>query len=116
MAIPQPYDVLFLPTLKLLAKAGGELSFDELEEKLAYQFNVSKADRERRHGKSNKKIFRNSRVGWAKDYLKQQGFAEFPVRNFVRITDLGRMLVAENPAKVDRAYLRQWKETRGKVL
>lgn len=116
MAIPQPYDVLLLPTLLLLAKAGRELSFDELEEKLAYHFNVSKTDRERRHIKSNKKIFRNSRVGWAKDCLKQQGFVEFPARNLVRITDLGRMLLADNPANVDRAYLRQWKETKGKAF
>ena len=111
MAIP-PMDVLLVPTLELLAEAGRELSFDELEEKLARKFNVSDAERERRHRTSNKKIFRNSRVGWAKDFLKQEGFAEFPKRKYVCITELGRMLLAENPGQVNRGYFLQWKEGR----
>jgi restriction system protein len=54
----------------------------------------------------------NSRVHWAKTYLKQAGLLSQPKRAVIETTPRGRELLAGNPAKIDAAQLRQFAEFR----
>lgn len=49
-----------------------------------------------------------SRAQWAQTYLVQAGLLARPKRGVVTITDAGRGLLAENPARVDSAFLRRY--------
>lgn len=53
-----------------------------------------------------------SRVHWAKTFLKQAGLLEQPKRAYVQITQRGRDVLAENPAKIDPPLLMQYPEFR----
>jgi restriction system protein len=54
----------------------------------------------------------NSRVHWAKTYLKQAGLVSQPKRAVIEITSRGREVLAGNPTKIDAAQLQQFDEFR----
>lgn len=54
----------------------------------------------------------NSRIAWARTYLKQAGLLESPRRGFFRITDRGRAELAENPPRIDINLLDKFEEFR----
>ena len=109
MAIPKLHD-LTLPLLEMLAAAGGELSHSALVDQLAERFNLTEAERELRHRKGGQRIFRNSRVGYAKLELKLAGLIMYSNGGPIRISRLGRIAMADSPRKIDRVYLRPWQE------
>ncbi|HZL05286.1 MAG TPA: winged helix-turn-helix domain-containing protein, partial [Coriobacteriia bacterium] len=49
-----------------------------------------------------------SRAQWAQTYLVQAGLLTRPKRGTVTITDAGLALLAENPARIDSAFLRRY--------
>lgn len=109
MAIPRLHDVT-LPLLQRLANAGGELSHTDLVEQLAEHFKLTKAERELRHPKGRQKVFRNSRVGYAKLELKLAGFIFYSDGGPVRLTELGWKVLRDNPRRIDRDFLTPWQE------
>lgn len=109
MAIPKLHD-LTLPILEKLAATGAEIPHSSLVDQLAEQFNVTKAERELRHHKGGHKIFRNSRVGYAKLELKLAGLIMYSDGGPVSITSLGRLALAANPSRIDTDFLRTWQE------
>ncbi len=54
-------------------------------------------------------IFRNH-VSWARTYLKNAGLLETCGRGKIRLTPRGEEVLAQNPAVIDLAFLRQFQE------
>ena len=52
-------------------------------------------------------IFSN-RVAWAKSHLKNAGLIENPIRGRVRISDLGRKVLAEKPQAINVKFLKRF--------
>lgn len=50
------------------------------------------------------------RVSWGRTYLGQAGLVRAVERGVFEITDRGRQVLAENPARVDSAYLKRFPE------
>jgi restriction system protein len=48
-----------------------------------------------------------NRVGWARTYLKKAGLLQSPKRGIMQITDRGNQVLAENPVRVDAAFLKE---------
>jgi restriction system protein len=57
---------------------------------------------------SGQQAYINNRVGWAKSYLKKAGLLENPSRGKVRITNEGRVVLAEAPASINCEYLMKY--------
>jgi restriction system protein len=51
-----------------------------------------------------------NRVHWARTYLAKAGLLESPRRNVHVITERGRLLLAQNPARIDNATLEQFQD------
>ncbi|WP_268236836.1 restriction endonuclease [Sinisalibacter lacisalsi] len=51
-----------------------------------------------------------SRTHWARTYLSKAGLLTSPKRNLHVITDRGRAVLAQNPPKIDNAFLAQFEE------
>jgi restriction system protein len=54
-------------------------------------------------------IFAN-RVGWAKTYLKKAGLIDSPQRATFVISEKGKEILSQNPARIDTKFLRQFPE------
>ena len=57
---------------------------------------------------SNRKNIFDSRVMWARTYLKTAGLLEVPASGFSRITEEGKKVLAENPYVLNNAYLSRY--------
>jgi restriction system protein len=109
VAIPE-FQALMLPTLAL-AGDGQVHSLAEAREVLAAHFGLSRADREELLPSGRQRRFDN-RVAWAKVYLEQAGLLSSPKRAHFVITDSGRGLLAQHPAKIDIGLLEQFAQFR----
>lgn len=109
MPIPD-YESVMLPLLRLAAD-GAEHRFRDAVEHLAAHFGLSDAERAELLPSGTGPLFDN-RVAWARVYLKQAGLLESPRRGFFRITDRGRRVLAQNPARIDTSLLDQFEEFR----
>lgn len=109
MAIPKLHDVT-LPLMPKLAAAGGELPHSILVEQLAEHFKLTEVERELRHTKGGHKVFRNSRIGYAKLELKLAGFIVYSKGGPVRLTEVGRKVLRDNPRRIDKSFLTPWQE------
>ena len=107
MPIPD-YQTLMLPLLQL-SKERGECHFLEVIDFLATKFGVSEAERQELLPSGAQPIFVN-RVSWARTYLKKAGLLEYPRRGFLKITERGLEVLAQNPAQIDNKTLRQFSE------
>jgi restriction system protein len=105
MPIPD-YQVLMLPLLEVLAD-GHERSMRELVEVLVGKMGLTDAEREQRLPSGQSSVFRN-RVGWAKTYLKNAGLIDNPSRGRVRISAVGREVLAQKPVSIDNRFLEQF--------
>lgn len=101
MAIPD-YQTLMLPVLRLAAD-GKEHRFRDAVEVLADAFDLTDEERNVLLPSGTQLVFA-SRVGWARTYLKQAGLLEAPRRGYFAITERGRGLLAERPARIDTDY------------
>jgi len=107
MAIPD-YQTLMLPLLQLSAD-GALQNVRESSEKLAQQFGLEDDERVELLPSGSAFLF-DSRVGWARTYLKQAGLLEAPRRGFFSITERGKSVLKDRPAKIDVAFLEQFPE------
>jgi restriction system protein len=88
-----------VPLLKLLID--GELHVvKELAQRVGDHFGLTDEERQRMLP-SGQQTYINNRVGWAKSYLKKAGLLENPSRGKVRITNEGRIVLAEAPVSIN---------------
>ena len=105
MPVPD-YQTLMLPLLRFYSD--GEVhSLNEAIEALAQEFKLSEEELREMLPSGRQTTFRN-RVGWAKTYMFKAGLFESPKRGYFKITDAGKKLLAEKPARVDARVLRRY--------
>ena len=95
------YQTLMLPLLKDV-DSGKEHRIGEVIEPLAKQLCLTAAEVAEMLPSGKRTVFRN-RVQWAKVYLVQSKLLEITRRGHFRITEHGRQVLKENPAKVCRS-------------
>ncbi len=105
MAIPD-FQSVMLPLVKILGD-GQERTMREVTEKLAESFQLTEQERLELLPSGQQSIFSN-RVAWAKSHLKAAGLLENPVRGRVRISDLGRKVLAEKPPAINVKFLKRF--------
>lgn len=107
MSIPD-YARVMLPLLKSLADEQ-EHSFREMVEKMVDSFTVSEEERKKLLPSGRYPVF-DSRVGWARTYLKKAGLIESERRGFWEITQRGLDALRQNPKEITNEYLKQFPE------
>ena len=107
MPIPD-FQSIMLPLLKILAD-GKVYKYREIIEALVREFQVTEAERKEMLPSGQQEIFAN-RVGWAKTYLKKAGLIESPQRATFVISEKGKEILSQNPARIDTKFLRQFPE------
>jgi len=98
------YEDCMLPFLKAIAD-GQPHTLGELVEQIAEALSLTPEERLQMLS-SGQRVIAN-RVGWCRTYLKKAGLLEQPKRGLMVITDRGRQVLAENPPRVDAAYLKK---------
>ena len=107
MTIPD-FQSIMLPLLKILADGKG-YKYREIIEALVREFQVTEAERKEMLPSGQQEIFAN-RVGWAKTYLKKAGLIDSPQRATFVISEKGKEILSQNPARIDAKFLRQFPE------
>ncbi|MGF1501472.1 MAG: restriction endonuclease [Paracoccaceae bacterium] len=101
MPVPD-YQTLMLPVLRLLAEGRGSVKaclpdiigeFDITDEEAAEL------------SPSGRVTLRANRAHWARTYMSKAGLRRSPKRNLHEVTDTGRRLLAEQPARIDTSVL-----------
>ena len=105
MAIPD-FQSVMLPLIKVMGD-GQERNMREVTDLLAESFHLTEREREELLPSGQQSLF-NNRVGWAKSHLKAAGLLENPVRGRVRISDLGRQVLAEKPPAINVKFLKRF--------
>lgn len=107
MPIPD-FQSIMLPLLKILAD-GKVYKYREIFEDLVREFQVTEAERKEMLPSGQQEIFAN-RVGWAKTYLKKARLIDSPQRATFVISEKGKEILSQNPARIDAKFLRQFPE------
>ena len=107
MPVPD-FQYLMRPVLELLAD-DTDHTVRSIRAELADRYSLSREDTEQMLPGGTGKLFTN-RVGWATTYLYQTKLIGRPRRAVYRITDRGRAVLAENPARIDLKTLAQFEE------
>ncbi|ELP54637.1 MULTISPECIES: restriction endonuclease [Microcystis] len=107
MPIPD-FQSIMLPLLKILAD-GKVYKYREIIEALVREFQVTEAERKEMLPSGQQEIFSN-RVSWAKTYLKKAGLIDSPQRATFVISEKGKEILSQNPARIDAKFLRQFPE------
>lgn len=105
MAIPD-FQTVMLPLVEALAD-GQERTMRELTGLLAGRYELTEQEQQEVLPSGQQTIFSN-RVGWAKSHLKYAGLLENPTRGRVRISDLGREVLAERPQTINVKFLKRF--------
>ncbi|NNE24553.1 MAG: restriction endonuclease [Rhizobiales bacterium] len=106
MTIPD-YQSLMLPVLR--SAAAGEVRISKVVDQLADELNLTEDERSELLPSGRQTIFSN-RVHWAKTYLSKAGLLESTRRAHFILTDRGRMLLSQNPTRIDNECLSQFPE------
>ena len=101
MAIPD-YQTVTLPVLRLAA--GGEIRIGDAIDRLADEFNLLPEERAHLLPSGKQTTFAN-RVHWAKSYLGKAGLVELTRRGHFNITEQGRQVLVDPPARIDIKFL-----------
>jgi restriction system protein len=105
MSIPD-FQSVMLPILETLSD--GQLwTIRNVTEKLAGRFGLTEAEKHELLPSGQQSIFSN-RVAWAKTHLKMAGLIENPSRGTVRLSDMGKQVLAKHPTKIDLKFLHQF--------
>jgi len=104
MPIPD-YQEFMLPVLEALAD-GQDHRLRDLTKRVADRFGLSESEWKEMLPSGQQTVVSN-RVAWAKTYLKKAGLAN-PVRGMVSITDEGKRVLNQKPAKIDNSFLRKY--------
>jgi restriction system protein len=107
MAIPD-YQTCMLHLLRLASDCE-EHTLKDAVPVLADIFHLTDAERTELLPSGQQAIL-NNRVAWANTYLKKAGLLEAPRRGVFIITDRGKRVLAQNPAKIDLKLLEQFPE------
>lgn len=107
MLIPD-YQTLMLPLLRL-AGDGAVHSKRNTVPELASQFGLTEEEQKELLPSGKQEVFDN-RVGWARTYLKKALLIEYLQRGQFRITERGKQVLAENPSRIDNAFLTRFPE------
>ncbi len=107
MPIPD-FQTLMLPLLRFCADGVEHGRHDALLI-LAKEFALSESELAELlpSGKQGKFV---NRLAWAKSHLKQAALLETTARGVFRITERGKAVLAENPARIDMKYLERFPE------
>jgi restriction system protein len=105
MAIPD-YQAIMLPMLQVLGDRKTYL-LRELVEIIAKKFSLSEEEKRLLLPSGKQAMFYN-RVGWARTYLKKAGLIESPKKGLLCITNRGKEVLQENPARIDVEYLKRF--------
>src|SRR5262245_45985136 len=97
-----------LPLLEF-ARDGREHTLAEAREVLAAYFQLSVEERNELLSRGRQRLFDN-RVAWAKYYLDYAGLVRSPRRGHFQITDRGRTVLQEAPARIDIAFLERFED------
>jgi restriction system protein len=101
------YESLMLPVLRAV-REGLPYTIAEVRRVVAGELSLTPDDLAERV-RSGKPVFDN-RVHWAIVYMVQAGVLRRPRRGVVELTDRGREILAEKPARVDNALLSRYPE------
>lgn len=107
MAIPD-YQTLMLPLLSFLTD-GKESSVKEAVEHLSQVFRLSDVERKELLPSGTQTLIHN-RTSWAKTYFLKAGLIVSTRRGFFKITNRGKNLLRQKPARIDSKLLRQFPE------
>jgi restriction system protein len=107
MSVPD-YESTMLPILQFLAD-GSVRKTSEIVSHIAKHFNLSADDMKELIPSGRAKLV-NNRVGWACTYLRKAGLISSPQRAYNKITDVGRKAIAQQPERIDTAFLSQFDE------
>lgn len=107
MPIPD-YQSIMLPLLRL-AGDDQEHATRQAVETLAQEFNLSPVERTELLASGQQAIF-NNRVAWANSYLKKAALLSSPRRGVFRITERGKTVLADPPARIDVRFLERFPE------
>src|ERR1700738_5162998 len=104
MPIPD-YQTCMLHLLRS-ASNGAEHTLKDAVPAHADIFQLTDAERTELLPSGQQAVFHN-RVAWANTYLKKAGLLFAPRRGIFIITDRGKTVLAQNPARIDRNFLEQ---------
>lgn len=102
------YQSVMLPLLTLAAD-GKEHRIGDVIEPLAKDFGLTNDELSEMLPSGKQTIFSN-RVHWAKTYMSQAKLLEITRRAHFRVTDRGRQVLGEKPAKIDITLLERFPE------
>ncbi len=106
MPVPD-YQTLMLPLLKRLAEQDQPVPVRSFVDSIADEFRLTPEERAERIPSGMENLLSN-RLQWARTYLGKAGLLVAPKRGVVSITDEGRTLIREQPARVDLNLLRRY--------
>lgn len=107
MSIPD-YQSVMLPLLRSVSD-GKEHSFPSTVDALAEEYRLTDSERRELLPSGGQFVF-NSRVGWARTYMKKALLLSAPKRGVVQITDRGLEELRKNPKRLDNKDLRKYPE------
>lgn len=102
MAVPD-FQSFMLPLLKLTSD-GSECTLADAIDKLGKELQLSEEDR-RELLPSGRQPRLNNRVGWAVTYLRKAGLLATVKRGSFRLTERGRLVLADGPSRIDLKFL-----------
>jgi restriction system protein len=85
---------------------GQDHSAREAIDCLAKKFSLTEAERKQMLPSGRQEIFTN-RIAWAKSHMKMAGLLEAPSRGVFRITERGKKVLRDHPARIDLKILRK---------
>jgi restriction system protein len=107
MSLPD-FQTIMLPLLQIFADER-EHSNHEYLDRLAKHFTLTDQELNEMIPSGKQTTF-NNRIGWAKTYLSKSGLLEMTRRSFYKITERGKQVLENNPARIDMKYLKQFPE------
>ena len=107
MPVPD-YQTVMLPLLRFVGKVG-TTTIRAATDAISDEFKLTPEERTMLLPSGNQEIIVN-RVGWARTYMKKAGLLSSPQRGQVEITERGRQVLKENPAKINVEYLNRFPE------
>jgi len=105
VAIPD-FQAVMLPLLEAISDGQDHLVRD-VTRLIADKYGLSEDERRQMLPSGQTSIITN-RVGWAKTHMKMAGLLENQVRGYIRLSPVGRDVLAKKPGHIDLKFLRQF--------
>lgn len=107
MSIPD-FQSVMRPVLEAV-QDGAAIPLSALRECIADVFQLTEDERKARLPSGHQTVI-NNRVGWSRTYLNKAGLLTIPSKGMLQITDRGRQALANGPARITVAWLKQFPE------